>query len=115
MSNNLQESAKKFDIKVIFITSIVTALALVTGLFWNDAVRSAIEVIFPARDAVSAKFIAAAMVTVIVAFIIFLIYKAQEIKVDKLVREQTRLLARQHRRFEVRRRKFQRGIVRGSR
>lgn len=49
---------------------IVTALGLVAGLAWNDAVKSAIEHFFPAeKGGISAKFIYATLITLVVVLI----------------------------------------------
>jgi uncharacterized BrkB/YihY/UPF0761 family membrane protein len=49
---------------------IVTALGLVAGLAWNDAVKTAIEYIFPAQEnTLMAKFIYATTITLVVVFI----------------------------------------------
>lgn len=49
---------------------IVTALGLVAGLAWNDAVKSAIEHFFPAeQNGLTAKFIYAAAITLVVVLI----------------------------------------------
>lgn len=49
---------------------IVTALGLVAGLAWNDAVKSLIENFFPAKEqTVWAKFTYAALLTLIVVIL----------------------------------------------
>jgi len=49
---------------------IVTALGLVAGLAWNDAVKSLIERFFPAQNQnIMAKFIYASILTVVVVLI----------------------------------------------
>lgn len=56
---------------------IVTALGLVAGLAWNEAIRSCIEFLFPANKSSSvwAKFIYAILITLVVVFISFYIVK----------------------------------------
>ena len=56
---------------------IVTALGLVAGLAWNDAIKSSIEYFFPPNESTSlwAKFIYATILTLFVAFISFYIVK----------------------------------------
>jgi hypothetical protein len=52
------------------------ALGLVAGLAWNDAIRAAIEVIFPiAKDTVMVKFLYALLVTIAVVLLIRYIEK----------------------------------------
>jgi hypothetical protein len=49
---------------------IVTALGLVAGLAWNDAIKTMIEEFFPAEhNGIWAKFIYAGLITVIVVFL----------------------------------------------
>lgn len=80
MDNSLMEIIKtkiKKEIKGVRdeITSktvgyIVTALGLVAGLAWNDAVKSTIEYFFPAQqNGLKAKFIYAVIITLVVVLI----------------------------------------------
>lgn len=49
---------------------ITTALGIVAGLAWNDAIKSLIEFIFPlSKDTLMARFIYAALITVVVVLI----------------------------------------------
>lgn len=49
---------------------IVTALGLVAGLAWNDAVKAMIEYLFPAqKNTLQAKFIYALIITMVVVFL----------------------------------------------
>jgi len=49
---------------------ITTALGIVAGLAWNDAIKSLIEFIFPlSKDTLMARFIYAALITVVVILI----------------------------------------------
>ena len=73
---SVQEAAEKQDFKLLFMTAIITSMVFVVGLFWNDAMKSFIESILPARDEVSAKFAAALIVTTIVGFAVFLLYRS---------------------------------------
>jgi uncharacterized membrane protein len=75
----LEEAARRLDLRAMLITSIITALSFVVGLFWNDAIRSAIEMALPERDTVAAKFITAVTVTVIVVFVAWFLYHTQEL------------------------------------
>lgn len=56
---------------------IVTALGLVAGLAWNNAVQGFIEYFFPANKSGSiwAKFIYAVILTLVVVFISFYVVK----------------------------------------
>lgn len=49
---------------------ILTALGLVAGLAWNEAIQSLIAVIFPSeKDTVSAKFSYAVIITLVVVIL----------------------------------------------
>ncbi len=95
----LEEASKKLDIRSLLVSSIITALAFVVGLFWNDAIRSAIETIIPTGDKVFYKFLAAVSVTIIVVVVSYLLYRSQQIKAHHFasIVEKERLLA--HERF----------------
>lgn len=50
---------------------ITAAFGLIAGLAWNDAVKSLIELIFPAQaNGVAAKFLYAVIITIIAVFAI---------------------------------------------
>jgi hypothetical protein len=74
----LEEHAKKMDIYGMITTAMITALTLVVGLFWNDAIKSAIDSLIPESQKIPAKFLAAIMLTVIVVLVIFLLIKSEE-------------------------------------
>ena len=93
----LEEAAKKLDIRGLFISSIVTALAFVVGLFWNDAIRSSIEQVIPTTgEKIFYKFVAAITVTMIVVVVSYLLYRSQQIKAHDVTNliEKERVLAR---------------------
>jgi hypothetical protein len=49
---------------------IVAALGLVTGLAWNDAIKTAIEYIFPlSSNSIFAKFFYAFLITIIIVLL----------------------------------------------
>ena len=75
----LDDYVKSADMKGLMFGAIMTALAFVAGLFWNDAIRTAIETIIPPSDKIGAKFIAAVIVTIIVIVIGYILIKTQEI------------------------------------
>lgn len=66
------------------LASITSALALVVGLFWNDAIKSAIEKLVPQGQDVIAKFISAILVTIIVVIVVYLLFRAQGIGAARL-------------------------------
>lgn len=48
---------------------ITAALGLVAGLAWNDAIRSMIDIVYPMKpNSVIAKFLYAAIITIVVVF-----------------------------------------------
>ncbi|MDP3772125.1 MAG: DUF5654 family protein [bacterium] len=58
---------------------VVAALGLVAGLAWNDAVRSLIEHLFPlATTTVSAKFVYAVLLTLVIALVSIHLVKLQK-------------------------------------
>ncbi len=76
---SLEEYARKRDVRGMFITAIITAMAFVVGLFWNDAIRSGIETIIPVQERLSAKFMAAFAVTVLVVLVAWTLVRTEEI------------------------------------
>ena len=93
-----ETSAKNLDIRGLFISAIVTALAFVVGLFWNDAIRSTIEIIIPTEgEKLYYKYVAAIIVTLIVSVVAYLLYRSQKIKKKDVVNimERERMLAQQ--------------------
>jgi len=67
---------------------IVTALGLVAGLAWNDAIKSAIEHFFPAeQNGLKAKFIYAATITFVVVLISVYVVRLLKRDEKKLVKK----------------------------
>lgn len=96
----IEEQIKKADLKGAMFTALITALAFVAGLFWNDAIRSAIDVIIPdAGNKISAKFIAAIVVTLLVVIVGYILIKTQEIG-SKYSRNIEQTLKKQREEFE---------------
>jgi len=114
----LEEYAKRMDVRGMMLTAVITALALVVGLFWNDAIRSAIETIVPPSDTLSYKFIAAMMVTVIVVFIAWLLVKTNEIskkhekELERLAQKQKEIIGQQRKKLRERSDKLRRALIR---
>ncbi len=80
MADKVEDKIKEMtDFRKIFLSSIVSALALVVGLFWNDAIKSAIEEILPQGEGLFYKFVAAILVTVLVVFIIYFFAHSQKV------------------------------------
>ena len=72
---------KKFqqEFRTRTVGFIATALGLVVGLAWNDAVKGLIEVIFPIeKNTIIAQFAYASLLTVIVVSVIVLLMRLVE-------------------------------------
>ena len=66
------------------IASIVGALGLVVGLAWNDAIKGAIEQIFPlGSGGILAKFGYAVILTIVIAIAVYYISKFFEKKEEE--------------------------------
>jgi type VI protein secretion system component VasK len=115
---SLEEYAKRMDVRGMMVTAIITALAFVVALFWNDAIRSAIDTIIPGSDKLSYKFLTAMVVTVVVVFVSWLLIKTQEVskkhekKLEELMKKQSALIDEQRRKLEQRSKKLHRGLAR---
>ena len=85
----LREEGKKIknEINKKTVTYIVTALGIVAGLAWNDAVKSLIEYFFPlAQNTLMVKFVYAILMTVVLAIVAMYltrIFIGEEIKEEK--------------------------------
>ena len=66
----------KKEFKGRTLTYIGTALGLVAGLAWNEAITSLINKYYSAGNSILAKFIYAAIVTLVVVLILYLLTKA---------------------------------------
>ena len=78
--------AKKFqqEFRTRTVGFIATALGLVVGLAWNDAMASLIAAVFPIdKNTIIAKFIYAVLLTGIVVTVIILLMKFVEESSDK--------------------------------
>ncbi|MFH1229587.1 MAG: DUF5654 family protein [Candidatus Aenigmatarchaeota archaeon] len=58
-----------------FVMFIASALGLVAGLSWNDAIKTAIDTLFPSAGNLIYKFYVAIIVTVIAVLITYFISK----------------------------------------
>jgi uncharacterized membrane protein len=71
-TNRLKEEAKLIEqeTKKQLLTYIVSALGLIAGLAWNEAIKTIIERIYPLeRNDILAKLIYAVVVTIFVIFV----------------------------------------------
>lgn len=67
MEQQQEQQSVREQVRAQTVGYIATALGLVAGLSWNDAIKTFIENIFPlSKDTVWAKFIYAILVTVFV-------------------------------------------------
>jgi glucan phosphoethanolaminetransferase (alkaline phosphatase superfamily) len=90
----LEDHARKMDVSGMVVTVILTALAFAAGLFWNDAIRSFIEDVVPMQEKISAKFLAAIMVTLIIVIVAIIIIKLQKLgeRHEKELKKKMRVL-----------------------
>ena len=70
---SLEEQAKKFELKAIIISLIVSAFGFVAALFWRDAIKAFIAEVIPEGQGLGYQFIAAIVVTVMAVVIIFVL------------------------------------------
>lgn len=75
INNEVSKFTKVF--RENFVTLIVSALGLVAALSWNDAIKSAIETLFPTTSNVIYKFYVAIMVTMISLIITYFLSKVK--------------------------------------
>lgn len=81
IGNGLKEEAEELKQAVRKKTMgyIAAALGLVAGLAWNDAVKALIEYFFPiASNTIAAKFIYAALITLVVIIVTTYIIRENE-------------------------------------
>jgi len=79
--NRLREETRKIrrEVKKQTVGYILAALGLVAGLAWNEAIRALIEQFFPGKNSIEAKFLYAAVITIVVVVIgIYLARLSQE-------------------------------------
>lgn len=88
-----EEQVKTLDFRAILITSVITALSFVVGLFWRDAVTDTINEIFPSGKGLIYKYLVAIAVTVFVVVISYILIKSQEIS-KNLLEEKLKKLKR---------------------
>lgn len=75
-----EEKAKQMmDFRMLVLTSIITALSFVVGLFWRDAIAATIEEIIPEGEGLLYKYYAAIIVTIIVVIFVFVLIRANRL------------------------------------
>ncbi len=88
MTDQFEEKAKQFmSVRMLVLTTILSALGFVLALFWNDAIKSSIESLLPPAQTVTAKFMVAGMVTVIIIFIVYVIVQLNRITESHIIQE----------------------------
>ncbi len=83
----IEEEAKNLNIRGVFLAAIVSALSFVAALFWRDAVSATIDKIIPAGEGLYYKYMAAVIVTIIAAGSIYLIYRAEKLREEELLKK----------------------------
>ena len=87
MADEAEEKMRKAaDFRTLLLASVVSALTFVTGLCWNDAIKSAIEKIVPTADSTFYKFVAAIIVTVIAAALVYLLLHSQKLAEERMLK-----------------------------
>src|SRR3989338_742191 len=82
---SLEQYAEKLDFRGLVISSIITALSFVVGLFWKDAIQITIDLYFKPGEGLLYIYIAAIIITIAVAVIAFLLIRSQNITIKKLM------------------------------
>jgi hypothetical protein len=70
----INHEVKKFTVafRENFATLIISALGVVAALSWNDAIKTAIDILFPDKSNIMYKFYVAAVVTIISVIITYI-------------------------------------------
>ncbi len=67
----LKEIERKF--RETFATLIISAFGFVAALSWNDAIKSAIDMLLPQEKTIIIKFLSATFITVLAVIITYII------------------------------------------
>ncbi|MBI2972093.1 MAG: hypothetical protein HYY37_06755 [Candidatus Aenigmarchaeota archaeon] len=86
MAQNFEEAAKKLDIRALLVSSVITALAFVVGLTWNEAIKQTIAQIVPTGESLFYSYLAAVAVTFMAVTVAYFLYRSQEVKIHNLER-----------------------------
>ena len=68
----------------ILISSIITALSFVVGLFLRDAITETINQLIPGGEGIFYKYLAAVIATIIVVIFAYILIRAQNLKIQRL-------------------------------
>ncbi len=77
-------------IRDAIITSLTTAFIIVAALIWKDVIIEFIALIFPANELMY-KILTAIIATIFVAIMIYILIKAEEIKLEKVAKQVKKL------------------------
>ena len=86
LSEKLREKEKEVrkEVKKQTIGYIVTALGLVAGLAWNEAIQSLVSELFPGNNgSILIKFLYAIVVTVLIVIVTLYLLKLQKRESDE--------------------------------
>ena len=88
MADEIEEKAKQFmNVRVLVLSTILSALGFVLALFWNDAIRSSIESFLPPAQTVAAKFIVAIFVTIVIIILVYIMVQFNKISEKNIIQE----------------------------
>lgn len=82
-----EEQVKALDFRGIILSLIIAAMAFVVGLFWRDAISETIKLLTPKGEGLLYAYIAAITATVIVVILAYILIRAQNVKIEKLVKK----------------------------
>ena len=83
----LEESIQKMDFRAIVFAAIITALSFVVGLFWRDAITETINQFIPGGEGLLFKYLAAVIATIIVVIFAYVLIRAQNLRIERLVKK----------------------------
>ena len=82
---DIEEQAKQYsNFRALVLTSIMTAFGFVLALFWDDAVKSTIDLVVKSGDTLTAKYEAAIFATLIVVIIMYIILRWNRLTEKKI-------------------------------
>ena len=106
------KNKNNFNVKTFFITSIVTSMSLVVGLFWKDAISILLDSIVPDKYDVYSSVAAAIIATVIIGIAIFMLYQSEN-TVNKYGKH-VKTAVKKHKKYIENKRKRYEKILHGS-
>ena len=82
--SNFEDHAKRLDIRGLVITSNITALSIVLALLWKDAITEMLTGLLPHGTGLLSLFSTALAGTAVVATIVYIMLRIQEINRKKI-------------------------------